>query len=278
MIDGRTRLFCLLGNPVGHSLSPRMHNRAFAHMKLNMSYVAFKVPHDSLPEAIEGMKALYIRGANVTIPFKEEALKLVDQVNPLAQKVGAINTIVIKNGQSYGYNTDVCGIRFATGKLNPEKDSVLILGAGGVARSAAIAMDLEGFSRIFISNRTESRAEKMAQEIDVNSTLETIPWGEVPDETSLIVNATSLGMETPWPEKLLQKYIKTGQRKPRILDLVYRQNGETPLIDRAIKCGLDGLSGREVLLGQGAEAFELFTEHKAPIEIMREALREEKFI
>lgn len=277
MTGASTRLACLLGNPVGHSLSPAMHNAAFRHLGLDINYMAFRVEPECLVQALQGLKALGCIGANVTVPYKEEAFSLVDWLDPSVRELGVVNTVVFRGGAACGYNTDVAGVRGAIRLLAPKEKSALLLGAGGAGRAAALVLAREGFSPLRISNRDEGRARRLAEDMAAivgRPVAEVIPWGEVPRTApGLLVNATSLGLAAnPWPEELLDRYL-TSVGQGRVLDLVYSPRGETPLVEAARAKGLEAQGGEEVLLRQGAEAFRLFTGVEAPLEVMRTALR-----
>lgn len=276
MIGASTGLICLLGNPVGHSLSPVMHNAAFMHLGLDMRYMAFCVERGRFPEALRGLKTMGCLGVNVTVPYKEEAFLLAERLDPSALGTRAVNTMIFRDGVTCGCNTDVIGVRDAVNLLAPGERSALLLGAGGAGRAAALALAREGFCPLGISNRNSERAVKLVD--DLASTIghpvaEVIPWGEpMSPAPGILVNATSLGLNgNRWPEDLLKNYL-TGMDSGKVLDLVYTSHGETPLIASARAKGLDAQGGEEVLLRQGAEAFRLFTGHEAPIEVMRRAL------
>ncbi|MDO9508331.1 MAG: shikimate dehydrogenase [Thermovirgaceae bacterium] len=276
MTGAATGLICLLGNPVEHSLSPVIHNAAFRHLGLDMRYMAFCVDRGRFPEALQGLKALGCQGANVTVPYKEEAFPLVERLDPAARELRAVNTVIFRDGVTCGYNTDVAGVRAAIHLLAPLEKSALLLGAGGAGRAAALVLAREGFCPLGISNRDPQRAGKLVDDmasIMGRSVAEVIPWGETMSPApGILVNSTSLGLrENPWSEDLLGHYLSAiGEGK--VLDLVYSPHGETSLVAAARAKGLKAQGGKEVLLRQGAEAFRLFTRQEAPLEVMRRAL------
>lgn len=276
MTGASTGLVCLLGNPVKHSLSPAMHNAAFRHLGMDMNYMAFQVEPEGLIRALEGLKALGCRGANVTIPYKEEIFALADWLDPSARELGAVNTLVFRGGAICGYNTDVAGVEQVIRLLAPEGKAALLLGAGGAARAAALVLARRGFAPLTITNRTRSRAERLAADLEAiigRSVAQVLPWGEVPErDPDIMVNATSLGLDAnPWPEELLQEYLASAARG-KVLDLVYSPTGETGLVAAARSRGMEAQGGEGVLLYQGAEAFRLFTGREAPVEVMGAAL------
>ncbi|MGC9372581.1 MAG: shikimate dehydrogenase [Thermovirgaceae bacterium] len=278
MITAATRLVALLGNPVGHSLSPLMHNVAFRERGLDMCYLAFEVNPGDLGKTIEGLKCLGAVGANITVPFKERALLYMDRLAPEADAVGAVNTVVFEGKQAFGHNTDINGVRETLRLFRVSRKSALLLGAGGAARAAACALGKEGWDRIWVSNRHHKRAEQLADDLAriCNTPFAgAIPWGERPAEPcSLVVNATSLGLErAEWPEGLPEK-ILSDETVEGVLDLVYTPGARTPFVEAAIKRGIPAVGGEEVLLRQGASAFGLFTGMEAPVERMRSSMKD----
>ncbi len=277
MITAATRLVALLGNPVGHSLSPVMHNAAFEKTGLDMRYLAFEVNPADLGKAIEGLKCLGVVGANITVPFKERALLYMDRLFPEADAVGAVNTVVFEGQRAFGHNTDIDGVRETLRLFRVSRKQALLLGAGGAARAAACALGKEGWERIWVSNRNHKRAEQLADDlarICKTPFAGVIPWDERPPEPCpLVVNATSLGLAgAEWPEGLPEKILSDGAVEG-VLDLVYRPGATTPLVEAAANRGIHALGGEEVLLRQGAAAFNLFTGVDAPVEEMRRSMR-----
>lgn len=260
------QVFGLLGNPVSHSLSPPMHEAAYRELGMDARYVTFEPEPKSLETAIEGARALGIRGLNVTIPFKQDVLTLVEPAE-LARRIGAVNTVDF-SGTPTGYNTDAIGIRRAfdhhdvslTGKA-------VVVGAGGAGRAAAFALADEGMS-VEIANRTVERAHELASDIDEASGHELDELGELLAEADVVVNATSVGMEhdeSPVPETALHGGLA-------VLDAVYSPI-ETRLLQEAEAVGATTIDGAWMLLYQGVEAFERWTEREAPVEVMNAALR-----
>lgn len=280
MTTAHTRLIGLLGNPVSHSLSPAMQNAALRKLGFDATYLAFPVEREDLSRALEGLKALKALGTNVTIPFKEEAFRLVDGIDPDAEVLGAVNTVVFRNGRTLGYNTDVHGTAKALEALAPkERSAALLLGAGGAGRGAALALLRAGFSPIYLANRHAERAEKLARDLGSEAEsgqLRVVPWeGTPPESFGLLVNTTSLGLgENLWPYESLDRFLSAGTRgKLKVLDLVYGPHGETQLTVEAWKRDIPAIDGMEALLHQGAASFRLFTGLEAPVDVMRRALR-----
>ncbi|HJV34802.1 shikimate dehydrogenase, partial [Geomonas sp.] len=203
-ISGKTTLTGIIGYPVSHSLSPLMHNAAFAALSLDWVYVPFPVAPERLAEGVRGLAALGVAGFNVTIPHKVAIIPLLDRIAPEAELIGAVNTVQVKDGLLTGYNTDGIGLLAALeGKLGftPSGRSVLVLGAGGAARSALVSLALAGASRIDIVNRSLEKGEELAAELGgrLSVTLAAAGLERLADagylkEFDLIVNTTSVGM------------------------------------------------------------------------------------
>lgn len=278
-ISGKTKLCAVIGDPVEHSLSPCIHNAAFQHLGLDYVYAAFTVEKEVLSEAMKGIRSLGVFGLNVTMPHKVDIIPHLDRLDETAQKVGAVNT-VLNDIELIGYNTDAPGAMNAlkAHEGNPCHRKVVILGAGGASRSISFAIAEEA-GELVILNRTPERAvalaSKISSEIDRG-----IRWGmlsnHVLDEelvdASILVNATSVGMhpndsETPVDKSLLREDMV-------VFDLVYNPL-ETRLLREAKSIGAQTIDGLTMLVYQGAASFEIWTERKAPVNVMIEAAMEE---
>lgn len=261
-----TAVFGILGDPVEHSLSPIMHLASFEAMELDCDYHAFHVKPESLISAIYGAKALGIEGLNITIPHKEHAMLAVDP-DPLAAKIGAINTIALKD-EIRGYNTDGYGAlqALAESGVSVRGQKVLILGAGGAARAIAFTLHIEG-AEITIANRTQTRAITLADEVGcIGLGLEEIQ----PHDADIIINTSSVGMHPYFEESLLSPDdIRAGHV---VFDIVYNPI-HTRLLRDAEKAGATTIDGVKMLVYQGAESERIWLGVKPPVDIMEEAVR-----
>ncbi|MDI6761950.1 MAG: shikimate dehydrogenase [Thermodesulfobacteriota bacterium] len=264
MIDAQTELYGIIGNPVRHSLSPILHNGVFRRMEINAVYLALEVKH--LKEALSGIKALGLRGVSVTIPFKTEVFSLLDEVDEVSGKIKSVNTIVNKEGNLIGYNTDWQGAMEALEeKVNLKEKKVLLLGAGGSARAIGFGLK-EKMSQIIVYNRSQNRAEALAKELGCNhcplSSVEEMEW-------DIIVNATSVGMyphdaESPIPKEVLKKGMV-------VMDIVY-QPLRTRLLQEAEEQGCVTIDGLEMLARQGAAQLEIWIGRRPDLKEIREDL------
>jgi shikimate dehydrogenase len=273
-----TTVYGVLGHPIGHSLSPVMHNAAFAALTLDARYHAFDVDTPHAEAAIRGALALGFGGLNVTLPLKEAALRYVDP-DALATRVGAVNTI---DRSGRGYNTDGVGAARALKNANVavKGASVLLLGAGGAAKAIAAQLLLEG-GRVLIANRTRSRSMLLAQHLTTENLacgcddIEAHDLGEIDrllQEASVLINATPVGMRGVSPGQTLV----TSTQMPRglvVFDIVYNPV-ETPLLREARAAGLQTIDGVKMLVYQGAASFTIWTGLEPPVEVMEEAVRE----
>lgn len=231
MITGKTLLVGIIGDPVEHSLSPPMHNAAFKHLEMDYVYVPFHVSGENLEKAIQGARSLEIRGLNVTIPHKTAVIPYLDEVDPAAQLIGAVNTIKFNEDKAKGFNTDGLGAVKALEEITPVKDKkVLIMGAGGAARALAFQLILNGIRDLVIANRTPEKAVQLA--LDIQSKLEFSPeatgLGEVElSSTDILINTTSVGM---YPHQDQPPLIRGQQMHPELVvnDVIYN-----PQIGRA---------------------------------------------
>jgi shikimate dehydrogenase len=266
MIDGHTKIYGILGRPVAHSLSPAMHNAACRHLGINAAYVAF--PVTDLPQAVAGLKGLGIAGVSVTIPFKEEIIPLIDALDPQAARIGAVNTVVNRNGRLTGYNTDWRGaVAALAAKISLEGRHVLILGAGGASRAVAFGI-IQAGGRVSLTDVDQARAAALGKDLGGEAIpLDTL--GECP--ASILVNATPVGMAPdvdgiPLSPDLLGRF-------EVVMDIVY-QPLETRLLREAKSRGCAAIDGLQMLIQQGAAQFKLFTGQEAPADIMAQAAYE----
>ena len=267
----------VIGYPIGHSLSPRMHNAAFAASDLDFVYVPLEVSPERLPAAIQGAAALGFRGLNVTMPHKESILPLLDDVEATARIAGAVNTVIMEDGFLRGMNTDGSGFVEACRAANVSLAGrrVLILGAGGAAAAIAHALIGEEAAGIKIINRTAVRAERLRDRLRTLETGVDISTGSLDgvaedvSEADIIVNATYLGMkdedESPVPAACLN-----GGKV--VCDAVYRAGRETRLIQFARGAGALVVPGDRMLLYQGVQAQRLWTGREPDVEAMNDAL------
>jgi shikimate dehydrogenase len=280
-ISGKTKVCGVIGDPIEHTMSPVMHNAAFSELGLDYVYLAFRVRAGGLARAIEGMRALNIRGLNVTIPHKVAVIPFLDELDPLAEKIGAVNTIVNDAGLLRGYNTDATGFLKALKDkgFEPGGKRVAVLGAGGASRAVSFILAESGASLVIL-NRLEELdwAEALARQISdtFKKEVKALESDEANlkaalDSADIVVNATSVGMsphsdESPVPAKLLRPGMV-------VFDIVYNPL-KTRLATEAGRAGAETVMGLDMLVGQGALSFEMWTGKKAPVELMkREAAR-----
>ncbi|MDP3035182.1 MAG: shikimate dehydrogenase [Methanobacteriaceae archaeon] len=272
MITGKTNIVGLIGDPVGHSMSPPMHNAAFEYLGLDFAYVPFNVKITALDEAIKGASALGIKGLNVTIPHKIKVLEFLDVIDNPAELIGAVNTIKFDSGKITGYNTDGIGAVRALEEFVLVKDKrVVIVGAGGAARAVAFQLILSGIESITIINRTPEKALKLKNEIE-SKIDSNIFYGNLEilekeiSKADILINTTPIGMyphidDTPLANASMMHSDLV------VNDLVYSPM-DTVLLKEAEKAGAKSVSGLKMLLYQGAEAFKIWTGKEAPVDVM----------
>jgi shikimate dehydrogenase len=277
-VTGTTRVIGIIGDPVSHSLSPLLHNAAFAALGLDLVYVPLPVRAAALGAAVEGLGALGFRGANVTVPHKGAVLPYLSWLDADARSAEAVNTIVVDGLQRRGYNTDVEGVRAALVEACGETlrgASGLLLGAGGAARAAALALARLGVE-LTVVNRTAAAAERLAALCVAAVPGAAIAWRPLSELTAervrssrLLVNATSLGMAGAGKvPAALADNVTAGHV---VLDVVYAL-GDTDLLARARARGAIVVDGLSMLVHQAAAAFTLWTGEPAPLKVMRDAI------
>lgn len=267
-IDHSTKIVGIIGHPIKHSFSPKLHNSTFQKLGLNYIYLPFDVPSINLKETLKAMGLLRIRGLNVTIPHKERIIQFMDHVSEEASTVGAVNTVVNEGNQFFGYNTDVNGI---VESLNPYKEEIAkktatVIGAGGAARAVLYAL-IRNFkvSKINIINRTEERLDTIKDYFDDKmhfdniSTYELMPKEnlEIYKSSKLIVNTTSLGM-TPNIDDSPTDLPESFNSSQIVFDLVYNPL-KTKFLELAESQGTKIIDGLKMFAVQGAKSFELWT-------------------
>lgn len=274
------QIFGVFGDPIGHSLSPAMHNAAFSALGMNCVYHAFRVKPEKLEKAIFGAEAMGFGGLNLTVPLKETALKIgCVTPDPLAEKIGAVNTVVFgKDGEIKGYNTDGLGAKQAlqNAAVEIKGSRIVVAGAGGAARAIAFQLAANG-AEITIVNRTEGRAIKLAQDISaaiLPGKVEGRGLSGLKDllqDTDVLINTTTLGMHPN-----TNTAIATAEELHpdlTVFDIVYNPL-ETKLLREAKASGAKTVSGVLMLVYQGAEAFRLWTGIEPPVELMKKTVVE----
>ena len=267
------KIYGIIGDPVAHSLSPVMHNAAFEKLGMDAVYLAFRVSSEEVGDAIRGAKSLGISGLNVTIPLKEKALFFVD-AEPIAKKIGAINTIDFSSGTPIGYNTDGIGslrvLKETVGEIKGK--NVLILGAGGAAKAISFYLDAKG-AKITIANRTKERAVHLTSKLsNADFSGLGVELGKRIEASDILINATSVGMHPNEDVSL----VSADMMHPDLVvfDIVYNPM-ETKLLREAKRAGVKKIvDGVKMLVYQGAASFRIWTKEEPPIEVMENAVRD----
>jgi len=277
-INAATRLCAVFGSPIRHSASPAMHNAAFAELGLNWRYLAFEVDPKNLRAAIEGARAMNFAGLNLTVPHKLLAVDMVDELDASAKTWGAVNTIQFRPGaagraRAIGFNTDAYGLAISL-RLDLQVElpgkKVLLLGAGGAGRTAALKLAADEVAELFLVNRTSSKAAEIAAEIKKHFPAVKVSVGYPKCQVDLLLNATSLGLK-PGDASPLDEIQFSMKQAAAVYDMIY-QPAETKLLAAAKAAGCRTANGIGMLVGQGARAFEIWTGHPAPLEMMRRAV------
>ncbi len=280
-INVNTKIVGLLGYPLGHSFSPAMHNKAFEQCSLNKIYIPIEVLPQDFETVVKGISKMNFDGFNITIPYKIEIIKYLDEIDEYARCIGAVNTVSIKNGKLKGYNTDGSGFLKSYEENTATKiegKSVFILGSGGAARAISMTAALNKANKLYICNRTYEKAIDLCNDINnqVGECSQAIPFiyedmKKAIDDSDVLINTTSVGMfpnieSSPIDKNLLNK-------KLIVCDAVYNPK-KTKLLCDAEEIGCKTVIGLSMLLYQGAEAFEIWTDAKAPVDLMLKVLEE----
>ncbi|WP_372632380.1 shikimate dehydrogenase [Cohnella sp.] len=274
-MDSHTLMFGVIGDPIRHSKSPVMLNRAFRETGVNGAYAAFHVVPERLEQAIAGVRGLGFRGLNVTIPHKVEVMKYLDEISEGARAAGAVNTIVNENGRLIGYNTDGIGyVRSLKEEAEPDLSgkTIVVLGAGGAARGILWALAQEGPAAVFVANRTEARAAELAASFPAELGISAVPWNglrSVAAEADVVINTTSVGMSPNVDALPMDPYwMRPGAVAS---DLIYNPL-KTAFLSGAEERGCRIHGGLGMFIYQGAYAFEYWTGQPAPVAPMREVV------
>ncbi|MEW6674235.1 MAG: shikimate dehydrogenase [Thermodesulfobacteriota bacterium] len=263
-IDAHTSLYAVFGNPVGHSLSPVIHNRAFAESKFNGAYLAFRVT--DIDSAMAAVRTLNIKGVSVTIPHKIKVMGALDEVDDQARRIGAVNTVLNRDGRLWGYNSDGHGaVKALLEKTTVQGADIAIVGAGGAARAIGFSLIDHG-SRVTVINRSIQTGENLANDLGADFKPLT---GLKHIAADILINTTPVGMtpmvdNLPLPPELLR-------RNMLVMDIVYNPV-QTALLKHSQRLGCRTIDGVAMFVYQGAYQFKLWTGMEAPVEVMRTAV------
>ena len=271
-IDGKTATCGLIGNPVEHTVSPTIHNTLASDLGISMVYVTFHVEKGQLEAAVKGAYGLNIRGCNVTVPYKSDVIEYLADIDDLARKIGAVNTLVRTEGGYKGYNTDITGLFRAmkSDNVSLENEKVVILGAGGVGRAVAFMCAVNGADRIYLLNRTVEKAKQVADEVNLAVGKERVipmpmsDYEQLSENGYIVIQSTSVGLfpnvdDVVIDDDSFYKKVKAGY------DLIYRP-WETRFMKLVKKNGGVAYNGLKMLLYQGIDAFELWNDCNVPEE------------
>ena len=263
-IDGKTRTCGLIGNPVEHTLSPVIHNTLADRLGHNMVYVPFLVEEDRVEEAVKGAYALNLLGMNVTVPYKSEVIGSLKEIDSLAEKIGAVNTLVRTEGGYKGYNTDMEGLYRAMDSegIRIRGEEIILLGAGGAARAVAYLCASKGAAKVYMLNRTKEKAQTVSREVNQAMGSEVIvpmmleEYGSLPDRQFLVIQGTSVGL-SPHVEDVVIADREFYQKIHTGFDLIYSP-WETKFMHLVKEGGGKAYNGLKMLLYQGIIAYELW--------------------
>jgi shikimate dehydrogenase len=278
MINNDTRLLGLMGETLGHSFSAFMHNRAYERENLNYIYINMETEKKNIGEILNGIKYLKFDGFNVTIPYKIDIMNYMDEIDPLAEKIGSVNTVKIEDGRFKGYNTDGEGFVISLAEecnFDCRGKKVLILGSGGASRAVSMTIADKNPEKIYITNRTLQKAVDLSDEINYKFSeicfpVDSVNLDAVIEDCDLLINTTSVGMHPN--EDMCPIDLDLLHEGLTVCDIIYNPE-KTMLLIEAEKLGCKTMNGIGMLVNQGAKAFEIWTDKKAPIELMRESLK-----
>ena len=273
----------LIGKPLAHSISPVFQQAALDHLRIDARYELWETERDALTERVAGMRGPDCLGANVTVPYKELVIALLDEVDPLAGRIGAVNTIVNRDGRLCGYNTDMTGFARALreeGGFDPSGAHVVLLGAGGAGRAVTMALVQGKAASITITDILPERAQALAEDLggQGETVLRNVPATEdklaaaIMKKCQLLVNCTPIGMRHSKEEHDLPISSELIPAGALVFDIIYNPL-ETRLLAEAKRRGARTLGGLSMLVHQGVASFELWTDVQAPVDVMFEAAR-----
>ncbi|RUM41448.1 MAG: shikimate dehydrogenase [Desulfurobacterium sp.] len=279
-LTGKTAVYGIIGHPVKHSLSPLMQTAAFKALGIDAVYVPFDVDPENLGEAVNGLRALNVKGFNVTIPHKEGVIEYLDFVDEDAEFLGAVNTVKNEEGQLTGYNTDADGFlqSLIEEGIELEGKRITMFGAGGAARAVGYAVLKGGAKFLNVVNRNFSKGKVVGELLGKRGNVLVFPLKEntiatLLKDTDIVINTTSVGMKPDDPPLFDYSLIPEGLT---VVDIIYNP-AETPLLKAAKEKGCKTVNGLGMLIHQGAIAFKIWTGKEAPVEVMKRILKEELY-
>ncbi|GAB6075989.1 shikimate dehydrogenase [Desulfurobacterium crinifex] len=279
-LTGKTAVYGIIGHPVKHSLSPLMQTAAFKALGIDAVYVPFDVDPENLGEAVNGLRALNVKGFNVTVPHKEGVIEYLDFVDEDAEFLGAVNTVKNEDGQLTGYNTDADGFlqSLIEEGIELEGKRITMFGAGGAARAVGYAVLKGGAKFLNVVNRNFSKGKVVGELLGKRGNVLVFPLREstvatLLKDTDIVINTTSVGMKPDDPPLFDYSLIPEGLT---VVDIIYNP-AETPLLKAAKEKGCKIVNGLGMLIHQGAIAFKIWTGKEAPVEVMKKILKEELY-
>ena len=279
-LTGKTAVYGIIGHPVKHSLSPLMQTAAFKALGIDAVYVPFDVDPENLGEAVNGLRALNVKGFNVTIPHKEGVIEYLDFVDEDAEFLGAVNTVKNEEGQLTGYNTDADGFlqSLIEEGIELEGKRITMFGAGGAARAVGYAVLKGGAKFLNVVNRNFSKGKVVGELLGKRGNVLVFPLKEntiatLLKDTDIVINTTSVGMKPDDPPLFDYSLIPEGLT---VVDIIYNP-AKTPLLKAAKEKGCKTVNGLGMLIHQGAIAFKIWTGKEAPVEVMKKILKEELY-
>lgn len=277
-ITGKTKNIGIIGDPVEHSISPQMHNKAFEELDINYCYIPFHVKKDELEKAVDSLRSLNICGFNVTVPHKENIMKYLDEIDNKAKIIGAVNTVKNNNGRLIGYNTDAVGFVDSLkldAKFSSFKKKALLLGAGGAARAISCGLCMSKIAELAITDIDKEKAQALTEhlikhfDISIKNVFSENEIDDYLNCCNILINATPIGMAPKINESPIDLSRNSGINI-FVYDVVYTPP-KTKLLKKAESLHLKTSNGLGMLIRQGAAAFKIFTGIKAPFETMKKA-------